>query len=146
MATEEDYVKTSAQYPSPERSSESVEQLRTSQSRSSNSREATVYNKDDSTDSDQHQRLVKHRAVNRRTAAKARQRDKVQTAALEKSFEDAAARNPALKRTIVSLHEELYNLQMEALQHVNCNCSEIQQYNRKRARKIFQCWDLNATE
>lgn len=34
------------------------------------------------------------------------------------SFEDATTRKPALKRTIVSLHEELYNLQMGALQHV----------------------------
>lgn len=94
------------------------------------------------TDAEELDRIIKHRAVNRKTAAKARQRAKEDIAAWEKYFEEESARNTVLRRTVVSLHEELYNLQMQALVHVDCHCAEIQAYNRKRAHKFSQCWEL----
>ena len=140
--SKQNHVVSIRQCASPASSPESV-RPQSNMTSPSKDKQRNIDDTHEETDSEEHDRLVKHRAVNRKTAAKARQRDKVQTAALEKSFEEETARNPILKRTIVSLHEELYNLQMEALGHVGCTCSEIQAYNRKRARKISQCWALD---
>ncbi|KAG9514280.1 hypothetical protein KCV07_g8196, partial [Aureobasidium melanogenum] len=143
----ENYAVSNRQYASPSSSPESVRQQKVVTSSPNKKRKTTdIDNKHDDVDTEEHDRLNKHRAVNRKTAAKARKRAKVDTAAWEKSFAEESARNPILKRTIVSLHEELYNLQMQALGHVDCNCAEIQAYNRKRARKISQCWELGQSD
>ncbi|KAG9570412.1 hypothetical protein KCU71_g1385, partial [Aureobasidium melanogenum] len=145
--TKEDCAVSIRQYASPSSSPQSVRQQKVVTSSPNKKRKTTdIDNKRDDMDTEEHDRLNKHRAVNRKTAAKARQRAKVDTAAWEKSFAEESARNPILKRTIVSLHEELYNLQMQALGHVDCNCAEIQAYNRKRARKISQCWELGQSD
>lgn len=145
--TKEDYAVSIREYTSPSSSPESVRQQKVVTSSQNKKRKTTdIDTKHDEMDTEEHVRLHKHRAVNRKTAAKARQRAKVDTAAWEKSFQEESARNPILKRTIVSLHEELYNLQMQALGHVDCKCAEIQAYNRKRARKISQCWELGQSD
>lgn len=84
----------------------------------------------------------KYRAKNRRASARCREKERSQAAALEEAFQEQTKRNLALKQTTAALREELFGLQMQALQHGSCCCEDIQGYNQRRAQDIAVAWDL----
>lgn len=84
----------------------------------------------------------KYRAKNRRASARCRERERSQAAALEIAFQEQTKRNSALKQTTTALQEELFALQMQALQHSHCACKGIHNYNRLRAQEVAVAWDL----
>lgn len=86
--------------------------------------------------------MDKYRAKNRRASARCREKERHQAAELEKSFKEQTQRNLALKQTMTTLREELFCLQMQALQHDHCFCKDVQGYNQRRAQEIAVAWDL----
>lgn len=55
---------------------------------------------------------------------------------------EEAERNVAQKRAITALQDELFCLQMQALQHSDCGCGGIQNYTQLRAQELVVAWDL----
>ncbi|THV71461.1 hypothetical protein D6D28_04408 [Aureobasidium pullulans] len=90
--------------------------------------------------------LDRYRAKNRRASAKCREREKTQTASLQKTVAEQSYRNAELKRSVAQLREELYELKMSALRHVDCDCRRIQQYNEWKARDVANAWDLESKD
>ncbi|KEQ58579.1 uncharacterized protein M437DRAFT_69920 [Aureobasidium melanogenum CBS 110374] len=86
--------------------------------------------------------INKYRAKNRRASARCREKERSQAAALEEAFQEQNRRNIALKQTTAALREELFCLQMQALQHGDCCCNDVQGYNQRRAQDIAVAWDL----
>lgn len=84
----------------------------------------------------------RYRAKNRKASARCREKERSQAAALEEAFQEQNRRNIALKQTTAALREELFGLQMQALQHGFCCCSDVQGYNQRRAQDIAVAWDL----
>ncbi|KAG9605547.1 hypothetical protein KCU77_g892, partial [Aureobasidium melanogenum] len=84
----------------------------------------------------------RYRAKNRRASARCREKERSQAAALEDAFQEQNKRNLELKQTTAALREELYDLQMQALQHGGCCCEDVQGYNQRRAQSIAVAWDL----
>ncbi|CAD0094287.1 unnamed protein product [Aureobasidium mustum] len=86
--------------------------------------------------------IDKYRAKNRRASARCREKERNQAAALEEAFQEQTKRNLALKQATTDLREELFYLQMQALQHGNCGCEDVQRYNQHRAQSIAEAWEL----
>jgi hypothetical protein len=86
--------------------------------------------------------LTKYRAKNRRASARCREKERVQAAALEKNFLEQLERNADLKQKQADLREELFDLQMQALHHKNCDCGCVQSYNEQRAQDVASAWNL----
>lgn len=90
--------------------------------------------------------LDRYRAKNRRASAKCRERENTQTASLQKTVAEQSYRNAELKRSVAQLREELYDLEMSALRHVDCDYRRIQQYNEWKARDVANAWDLESKD
>ncbi|CAD0107157.1 unnamed protein product [Aureobasidium uvarum] len=82
------------------------------------------------------------RAKNRKASARCREKERGQAAALEKAVQEQEERSSTLKQTATALQEELFCLQMQALQHVNCGCRDVHSYNEQRALVVATAWDL----
>ncbi|KEQ68161.1 hypothetical protein M436DRAFT_68412 [Aureobasidium namibiae CBS 147.97] len=88
-------------------------------------------------------RLTKYRAKNRRASARCREKERAQADELERAFQEQLQRNAALKQRAADLREELFDLQLQALHHTDCKCSDVQSYNERRAQDVANAWNLD---
>lgn len=104
------------------------------------SRAATKEEEDDDVemgeDGDVEDKREKYREKNRVAAAKCRAKKKENVDAQEEAHRSLSAYNTFLRHTEQQLRDELTFWRTRALQHMECNCSAIQDYNMGKARQI----------
>lgn len=84
--------------------------------------------------------LEHRRAKNRTAASKCRAKQRSQTKALQKAFDEFSSKNASLKRQARDLRGLVASLRDCVLQHdsTRCRCTSLHAFNEKRAERIFR--------